>query len=158
MQLTLLQECVYLLYTNIMKKYKNFKDFYPYYLTEHSDKTTKLFHFVGTSFSIMFLVYSSLFTNKTHRNVTFFLPYHIFSSHHSISTSWRLTYLTRKWTTTHQRRNTLYAQEISEKALLFNAVYNERAITIVVSLCSWFWCGKLHKIMKEINSQKKDLL
>ena len=39
-----------------MKKHKNFKDFYPYYLTEHSDKTTKLFHFVGTSFSIMFLV------------------------------------------------------------------------------------------------------
>lgn len=40
-----------------MKKYKNLKEFYPYYLSEHEHKTTKLFHFVGTSFSIMFFVF-----------------------------------------------------------------------------------------------------
>ena len=37
------------------KKYTNFKDFYPYYLSEHSHKTTKLLHFIGTSISLYFL-------------------------------------------------------------------------------------------------------
>jgi hypothetical protein len=37
------------------KRYTNFKDFYPYYLSEHSHKTTKLLHFVGTSISLYFL-------------------------------------------------------------------------------------------------------
>jgi hypothetical protein len=37
------------------KRYTNFKDFYPYYLCEHSHKTTKLLHFVGTSISLYFL-------------------------------------------------------------------------------------------------------
>jgi hypothetical protein len=36
------------------KKYKNFKDFYPYYISEHSHKTTKLLHFIGTTFSLSF--------------------------------------------------------------------------------------------------------
>ena len=39
-----------------MKKYKTLKEFYPYYLTEHSDKTTKLFHFIGTALSIFFII------------------------------------------------------------------------------------------------------
>ena len=39
-----------------MKKYKNLKEFYPYYLSEHKGKTTKLFHFIGTAFSIFFFV------------------------------------------------------------------------------------------------------
>ena len=39
-----------------MKKYKNLKEFYPYYLTEHPYKTTKLFHFIGTAFSILFFI------------------------------------------------------------------------------------------------------
>ena len=38
-----------------MKKYKKQKEFYPYYLTEHSGKQTKLFHFIGTALSIFFL-------------------------------------------------------------------------------------------------------
>ena len=37
------------------KRYSNFKDFYPYYLSEHSHKTTKLLHFIGTSISLYFL-------------------------------------------------------------------------------------------------------
>ncbi len=39
-----------------MKKYKTLKEFYPYYLSEHEHKTTKLFHFIGTGFSLFFLV------------------------------------------------------------------------------------------------------
>ena len=38
------------------KKYTNFKDFYPYYISEHSHKTTKLLHFIGTTFSLYFLI------------------------------------------------------------------------------------------------------
>ena len=30
------------------RQYKSFKDFYPYYLEEHSDRTCKLLHFIGT--------------------------------------------------------------------------------------------------------------
>lgn len=30
------------------KKYTSLKDFYPYYLTEHQDKTCRSLHFVGT--------------------------------------------------------------------------------------------------------------
>ena len=37
------------------KRYTNFKDFYPYYLSEHSHKTTKFLHFIGTSISLYFL-------------------------------------------------------------------------------------------------------
>ena len=37
------------------KRYTNFKDFYPYYLSEHSHKTTKLLHFIGTSIPLYFL-------------------------------------------------------------------------------------------------------
>ncbi|RCL42824.1 MAG: DUF962 domain-containing protein, partial [Gammaproteobacteria bacterium] len=29
------------------KKFSNFSEFYPYYLEEHKNKTTKLFHFIG---------------------------------------------------------------------------------------------------------------
>ena len=38
------------------KKYTNFKDFYPCYISEHSHKTTKLLHFIGTTFSLYFLL------------------------------------------------------------------------------------------------------
>ena len=39
-----------------MEKYTNFKDFYPYYLSEHSNKTTKLLHFIGTTIAIYLYV------------------------------------------------------------------------------------------------------
>jgi len=39
-----------------MEKYNNFKDFYPFYLSEHKEKKTKLYHFIGTTFSLSFLV------------------------------------------------------------------------------------------------------
>ena len=39
-----------------MERYKSFKDFYPYYISEHDHKYTKLMHFIGTSISIYFLI------------------------------------------------------------------------------------------------------
>ena len=39
-----------------MEKFKTFKDFYPYYIEEHSKPKTKLLHFIGTSISLFFLV------------------------------------------------------------------------------------------------------
>ena len=39
-----------------MERYDNFKDFYPYYLSEHDNKHTKLLHFIGTSVAIFFYV------------------------------------------------------------------------------------------------------
>lgn len=38
------------------KKYKDFKSFYPYYLTEHADKTNRNFHFTGTFLLLIFLL------------------------------------------------------------------------------------------------------
>ena len=52
----MVQETKLFIYNLEMKKYKNIKEFYPYYLTEHEDKHTKLFHFIGTALSIYFLV------------------------------------------------------------------------------------------------------
>ena len=34
------------------KQYKTLDEFYPYYLTEHSDPTCRLFHYVGTTLII----------------------------------------------------------------------------------------------------------
>lgn len=38
------------------KKYKTFKEFYPFYLTEHSDTTCRGLHFVGTTLFFIFLI------------------------------------------------------------------------------------------------------
>jgi len=39
-----------------MKKYNTFKEFYPYYISEHENKYTKLMHFIGTSITFYFYV------------------------------------------------------------------------------------------------------
>lgn len=38
------------------KKYKTFWSFYPYYLTEHSNNTNRLLHFIGTLFLLIALM------------------------------------------------------------------------------------------------------
>ncbi len=38
------------------KEYKSFKEFYPFYLEEHQDPTSRLLHFIGTSLVFVFLV------------------------------------------------------------------------------------------------------
>lgn len=37
--------------------YQTFQDFYPFYLKEHSNKTCKIFHFIGTSLVFFLLAY-----------------------------------------------------------------------------------------------------
>ena len=39
-----------------MDRYKSFKEFYPYYLSEHANKYTKLLHFIGTSVGLIMLI------------------------------------------------------------------------------------------------------
>jgi hypothetical protein len=51
--------------------YKTFKEFYPYYLKEHSDKTNRTLHFIGTGLVIITLI-SALFLKKY--NLLFILP------------------------------------------------------------------------------------
>jgi hypothetical protein len=44
------------------KKIKSFKEFYPYYLSEHSSKTNRILHFCGTFlllFVLLFVLISS---------------------------------------------------------------------------------------------------
>jgi len=40
------------------KKYRSFRSFYPYYLTEHSDRLNRTLHFVGTLLLIICAVVS----------------------------------------------------------------------------------------------------
>ena len=37
-------------------KYKTFKEFYPYYLSEHKKPITKIFHAIGSLLSLFFLI------------------------------------------------------------------------------------------------------
>lgn len=39
------------------KQYKTFSEFYPYYLSEHSRTSTKVFHFAGTGLVLASLIY-----------------------------------------------------------------------------------------------------
>ena len=45
-----------------LKEYKTFEEFYPFYLGEHSDKTNRRLHFVGTSLAIA-LLFLSIFAS-----------------------------------------------------------------------------------------------
>jgi len=38
------------------KKFTSLKDFYPYYLAEHSNPVCRLLHFIGTSIALIILV------------------------------------------------------------------------------------------------------
>lgn len=38
------------------RKYTSFWSFYPYYLTEHSNRTNRLLHFIGTALLIVILI------------------------------------------------------------------------------------------------------
>lgn len=39
------------------KKYKSFAEFYPYYLSEHSNKTCRVLHYIGTSIGLLLFLY-----------------------------------------------------------------------------------------------------
>lgn len=40
------------------KTYQTLKDFYPYYLTEHRNATSRRLHFIGTALFISLLIYA----------------------------------------------------------------------------------------------------
>ena len=50
------------------KKYKSLKEFYPYYLSEHANTTSRILHFIGTG-----LVVLAFFTGFMFHNWLFFL-------------------------------------------------------------------------------------
>ena len=39
------------------QQFDNFEDFYPFYLSEHSDRTCRRLHFVGSTLVIMLFIY-----------------------------------------------------------------------------------------------------
>jgi hypothetical protein len=43
------------------KKYTSLKEFYPYYLSEHQNSTSRILHFVGTGLVILVLIGSFVF-------------------------------------------------------------------------------------------------
>lgn len=45
------------------KQYKTIKEFWPYYLGEHADTTNRLFHFVGSSVALVWLVLAIIMLN-----------------------------------------------------------------------------------------------
>jgi hypothetical protein len=45
------------------KKYKSFKEFYPFYLSEHSNRTCRRLHFIGSALVLVTLGYS-IFTSS----------------------------------------------------------------------------------------------
>lgn len=45
------------------KEYTSFKEFYPYYLSEHSDPTCRRFHFLGSALVLITLGYILLTGN-----------------------------------------------------------------------------------------------
>ncbi len=40
------------------ERYKSLKEFYPFYLSEHSNATCRVLHFVGTSLLFVILIYA----------------------------------------------------------------------------------------------------
>ncbi len=53
------------------KSFSSLKEFYPFYLTEHMNATSRVLHFVGTALVFVFLIVGILF-HKT--NLLFAIP------------------------------------------------------------------------------------
>ena len=53
------------------KKYKTFWDFYPYYLTEHSDPICRATHYIGTTLLFAVVISAIYFSNA---KILFLLP------------------------------------------------------------------------------------
>ncbi|MCF6318037.1 MAG: DUF962 domain-containing protein [Proteobacteria bacterium] len=46
------------------KKYQTFKEFYPFYLSQHTNKTCRLLHVIGSSVIVLLIIY--VFATKRH--------------------------------------------------------------------------------------------
>lgn len=42
------------------KEYNSFKEFYPFYLSQHRNKTCRILHVIGSSIIILLIIYSLL--------------------------------------------------------------------------------------------------
>jgi hypothetical protein len=40
------------------RKYRSFKEFYPFYLSEHADRTCRRLHFIGSTLVLLLLVWT----------------------------------------------------------------------------------------------------
>lgn len=45
------------------KQFKNFKEFYPYYLTEHRNRKCRLFHFIGSCL-VLIIFFASILSGQ----------------------------------------------------------------------------------------------
>jgi hypothetical protein len=45
------------------KAYRSFKEFYPFYLTEHSHPTSRILHFIGTSL-VFVMLFAAIISQK----------------------------------------------------------------------------------------------
>ncbi len=45
------------------RKYKSFKEFYPYYLSEHRKQGTRITHFIGTTMFLLFVLGALILMN-----------------------------------------------------------------------------------------------
>ena len=59
------------------KQYKSLKEFYPFYLSEHSDGTCRTLHFIGTGLVILsFLMFwYTVITGKTNWTYLWVIPF-----------------------------------------------------------------------------------
>ena len=57
------------------KEYQNFKEFYPYYLTEHKKLGTRITHFIGTTGFFVFLSWALLSMDPMLLIPTVIFPY-----------------------------------------------------------------------------------
>lgn len=57
------------------KKYQSLKEFYPYYLSEHQDKTTRVLHFIGTGLVIISFITFLITLNWVYFAIIPFLGY-----------------------------------------------------------------------------------
>ena len=51
--------------TSVDKKFSSFSEFYPFYLSEHSNQTSRRLHFVGTCIALVLLVSALLTRNPS---------------------------------------------------------------------------------------------
>lgn len=47
----------------MVKEYQTFKDFYPFYLSQHQNETSRHLHFIGTTLVILFVAHAMMMEN-----------------------------------------------------------------------------------------------